>query len=92
MDTSFFDDSSYDEEFRRDYDSRYANADAPYDDYRRAYTHGVSVAQDERNRGRDWTEVEAKARAHWEARYPDSAWERFKAAVRHGWERVTDRR
>jgi len=92
MDTSFADDSAYDEEFRRDYDSRYANADAPYDDYRRAYTHGVSVAQDERNRGREWTEVEPHAREHWEARYPDSAWERFKAAVRHGWERVTDRR
>lgn len=92
MDTPFSDDSSYEEEFRRDYDSRYANADAPYDDYRRAYTHGVSVAQDERHRGRDWPQVEASAREHWEARYPDSAWERFKAAVRHGWERVTDRR
>jgi hypothetical protein len=92
MDTPFIDESPYDEEFRRDYDSRYANADAPYDDYRRAYTHGVSVAQDERHRGRDWSEVEPSAREHWEARYPDSAWERFKAAVRHGWERVTDRR
>ena len=89
---TFTDDSSYDEEFRRDYDSRYANADAPYDDYRRAYTHGVSVARDERNRGRDWREVEASARQHWEAHYPESAWERFKAAVRHGWERVTDNR
>lgn len=92
MDTSFSDDSAYDEEFRRDYDSRYANADAPYDDYRRAYIHGMSVAHDERNRGRDWSQVEANARKHWETRYPESAWERFKAAVRHGWERVTDKR
>jgi hypothetical protein len=92
MDTSFSEDSSYDEEFRRDYDSRYANADAPYDDYRRAYVHGMSVAHDERNRGRDWSQVEPHAREHWETRYPESAWERFKAAVRHGWERVTDRR
>lgn len=92
MDTAFSDDSAYDEEFRRDYDSRYANADAPYDDYRRAYVHGVSVAQDERNRGRDWSQVEPHAREHWETRYPESAWERFKAAVRHGWERVTDKR
>ncbi|NRO98512.1 hypothetical protein GWC77_21545 [Paraburkholderia sp. NMBU_R16] len=92
MDTPFSDDSEYDEEFRRDYDSRYANADAPYDDYRRAYIHGMSVAQDEQNHGRDWSQVEAHARKHWETRYPESAWERFKAAVRHGWERMTDKR
>jgi hypothetical protein len=86
------DDSSYDEEFRRDYDSRYANTNAPYDDYHRAYTHGATFANDERYRGREWPDVEASAREHWESRYPESTWERFKAAVRHGWERVTEKR
>lgn len=86
------DDGSYEDEFRRDYDSRYANTNAPYDDYHRAYTHGASFANDERFRGREWPEVEAHAREHWESRYPESAWERFKAAVRHGWERVIERR
>jgi hypothetical protein len=86
------DDGLYDDEFRRDYDARYSNSGAPYDDYRRAYKHGVALGQDERYRGRDWEQVEPGAREHWESRYPQSAWERFKAAVRHGWERVTDRR
>lgn len=86
------DESAYDEEFRRDYDSRYANTNAPYDDYHRAYTHGASFANDERFRGREWPEVEEHAKEHWESRYPGSAWERFKAAVRHGWERVVERR
>ena len=34
-------------------------------------------------------ELPVVARRDWEARYPDSAWERFKDSVRHGWERLT---
>jgi hypothetical protein len=30
-----------------------------------------------------------EARHHWEINSPDTPWERFKLAVRHGWERVT---
>ena len=80
-----------DNEFRRDYDAHYANTGAPYDEYRRAYTHGATLGQDERYRGFDWQQVEPNAREDWESRYPDSGWERFKAAVRHGWERVIRR-
>jgi hypothetical protein len=90
--TPLEEDGSYDEEFRRDYDSRYAQSGTPYDEYRRAYTHGATLGKDERYRGSDWQKVEPGAREHWESHYPESAWDRFKAAVRHGWERVTDRR
>lgn len=84
-----FDDASHDSEFREDYDAHYANTGASYDEYRRAYTHGATLGQDERYRGRDWQGVESSARENWESRYPESGWERFKAAVRHGWDRVT---
>ncbi|MEX3936661.1 hypothetical protein AB4Y32_33640 [Paraburkholderia phymatum] len=83
------DDDHYDDEFRRDYDAHYADTGASYDEYRRAYTHGTTLGQDERYRGQDWQQVEPSAREHWESHYPESGWERFKAAVRHGWERVT---
>jgi hypothetical protein len=83
------DDDPYDDAFRRDYDARYANTGASYDEYRRAYTHGATLGQDERYRAQDWQQVEPSAREDWESRYPESGWERFKAAVRHGWERVT---
>jgi hypothetical protein len=82
-------DDPYDDAFRRDYDARYANTGASYDEYRRAYTHGVTLGQDERYRAQDWQQVEPSAREDWESRYPESGWERFKAAVLHGWERVT---
>ena len=82
------DDDPYESEFRRDYNAHYANTGASYDEYRRAYTHGAALGQDERYRGYDWQQVEPSAREDWESRYPASGWERFKAAVRHGWERV----
>jgi hypothetical protein len=79
----------YDGDFKKDYDAHYANTGASYDEYRRAYSHGATLGRDERYRGADWQGVEASARANWESRYPESGWERFKTAVRHGWERVT---
>ncbi|MCP3707081.1 hypothetical protein M3I54_08800 [Paraburkholderia sp. CNPSo 3274] len=78
----------YDSEFRKDYDAHYANTGGSYDEYRRAYSHGATLGRDERYRGADWQGVEASARANWESRYPESGWERFKTAVKHGWERV----
>ncbi|MGT2477700.1 hypothetical protein [Paraburkholderia terrae] len=78
----------YDDEFRTEYDARYANTGSSYDEYRRAYTHGTTLGQDERYAAQDWQSVEPGAREDWESRYPESGWERFKVAVRHGWERV----
>ncbi|MFM0631080.1 hypothetical protein [Paraburkholderia xenovorans] len=83
------DDTPYDAEFRADYDAHYANTGASYDEYQRAYSHGATLGNDERYRGHDWQRVETNARENWQSRYPESGWERFKAAVRHGWDRVT---
>ena len=79
----------YDDDFREDHDAHYASTGASYDEYQRAYTHGATLGKDEQYRGHDWQGVEANARENWESRYPESGWERFKAAVRHGWDRVT---
>ena len=77
-----------DDDFRGDFDTNYASSGASYGDYQRAYSHGATLGQDVQYRGRDWQQVEPHAREHWESHYPDSAWERFKAAVRHGWEKM----
>jgi hypothetical protein len=80
----------YEGEFRNDYDSRYASTGSPYEDYKRAYLHGARAGQDARYQSHAWPDVEEDVRQHWESENPDSGgWERFKAAVRHGWERVT---
>lgn len=85
---------SFDEladEFRADHQSRYAGAAASYDDFDPAYRYGHALAADERFGGRSWDEIEPEARAEWERGHPEGAWQRFKGAVRHAWERTTRR-
>lgn len=74
--------------FRSHYNSNYAGAGEHYDDYAPAYQYGSSMAADEQYHGRLWNEVEPALRTEWEGRNPGSAWSKFKAAVRHGWERI----
>ena len=79
----------YEEDFRSHYDEQYAAENSRYEDYVPAYRYGAEIGKDVRYRDRPWNDVEPEARRHWETTSPDSTWERFKLAVRHGWERVT---
>jgi uncharacterized protein (TIGR02271 family) len=81
--------SDYDDDFRRDYETRYASAGGRYEDYQPAYQYGYQAASDPRYQGRSWDQVESDLRSDYGRRYPDSAWERFKDAIRHGWDKVT---
>jgi hypothetical protein len=47
------------------------------------------MAGSDKYRGRAWNDVEPTLRTDWEARNPGSTWEKFKAAVRHGWDKIT---
>ncbi|HEU4851690.1 MAG TPA: hypothetical protein VFT37_06000 [Telluria sp.] len=79
------DDDSY---YRSHWKLNYGDEGSNYDEYAPAYKYGSSMAS-ETARGRSWEDVETYLRSDWEARNPGSAWERFKSAVRHGWERIT---
>lgn len=78
-----------DEYYRRDWTIRYSGA-GRYEDYQPAYSYGAEMARDPQYRDRNWNDVEADLRDTWERRHPDqSSWEKFKAAIRHGWDRMT---
>lgn len=81
----------YEEDFRADYDARYAATGEPYEDYQGAYRYGATLGNDDRFRSRAWDDqMEYEMRREWETRHPEGdTWERFKAAIRHGWDRVT---
>jgi hypothetical protein len=81
----------YEEDFRADYDTRYAATGEPYEDYQGAYRYGATLGNDDRFRSRAWDDqMEYEMQRDWESRHPEGhTWERFKAAVRHGWDRVT---
>lgn len=54
--------------------------------------HGSDAARDLNYRGRHWNEVDARLNSNWERSHAGSAsptWDKVKAAVRHGWDRVT---
>jgi Domain of unknown function (DUF2382) len=82
--------AAYDATFRRHYTTAFASSGAAYTVYEPAYRYGYELRTNERYRGRDWAALEADARRDWEARHP-SSWERFKDAIRYGWDKVRAR-
>jgi len=83
------DDDTY---YRNDWQTNYASQGGTYDDYAPAYRYGYDMRRDPRYQGRDWDAVESDLRSDWDTRYGSSGastWERMKAAVRSGWNRMT---
>jgi uncharacterized protein (TIGR02271 family) len=83
------DDDSY---FRNDWKTNYSSLGGTYDDYAPAYSYGSQMRSDSRYQGRQWDDVESDLRSDWDTRYGKggaSTWEKMKAAVRHGWDKVT---
>jgi hypothetical protein len=76
------------DDFRAHWEDHYRATGGAYDDYVPAYRYGASMSATEGLRGRPWCDVETPMRIAWELRHPDLTWERFKAAVRHGWEKT----
>jgi hypothetical protein len=79
-----------DDEYRSHWDENYSSLGTSYDDYAPAYRFGNEMRRQEKYRGRDWSDVEQSLRSDWDTRNPGAAtWEKFKAAVRHGWDKIT---
>lgn len=85
-----YDDDSY---YRNHFNTTYGAAGASYDDYLPAYSYGSEAARSGRYTNRAWDDIESDLRSDWDSRYATSGepstWEKMKAAVRHGWERMT---
>jgi uncharacterized protein (TIGR02271 family) len=82
--------TTYSDDFRKHYVTAFGDRGVAYTDYEPAYRYGYELGTNERYRGRDWAALEADARRDWEARHP-STWERFKDAIRYGWDKVRAR-
>ena len=83
--------SDYRDDFRRDFQTRYATSGGRYEDYAPAYDYGYTAASDPRYQGRSWDQVESDLRSDYGRRYPNSTWERMKDSIRYGWDKVTGR-
>lgn len=78
---------TYEADFRKDFENRFANKGYTYEHYAPAYRYGYNLATDERSGTRDWVGLESEARRVWEEQNPGS-WDQYKESVRYAWDRV----
>jgi uncharacterized protein (TIGR02271 family) len=82
---------SDDNYYRTHWSSTYGSSGDTYDSYAPAYSYGTQARS--KYQGRNWDDVESDLRSDWDTRYPSSGgvstWDKMKAAVRHGWDKVT---
>lgn len=84
--------SSYDDDFRQDFQTRYGSSGAVYESYAPAYDYGYRMASDSRYKDRSWSDVESTLETDYLRNNPNSTWDQVKGAVRYGWEKVTGKR
>jgi pimeloyl-ACP methyl ester carboxylesterase len=87
---------TYDRDFRSDFERTLNRTGGlrstghDYERFRPAYQYGYNLATEKRFRGRSWNEVERDARREWEQQHPGEAWQDFKSAVQHAYQRVRE--
>lgn len=84
--------ANYQDDFRRDFATRYGSSGGAYDSYAPAYDYGYRMAGDQRYRGRNWDDVESTLKTDYLRNNPNSSWDKVKGAVRYGWEKMTGKR
>lgn len=74
--------------FETDFNKRFGKMGGRFADYEPAYRYGYTLASDKQYKGRRWEEIEPEVRTRWEAEHKGT-WDKFKDAIRHGWNKVT---
>jgi hypothetical protein len=74
------------DEYRQDFEQRYATTGGNFDDYRPAYSFGHQRANDERYRNRQWEDAEQDLQREWETERPGT-WNNYRDAARSSWDR-----
>ena len=79
--------AGYDEDYRKHYNTNFANTGQDYDVYEPAYQYGHESGLDERYQDRDYADAEDDLNRDYSERYPESRYDQVKDAVRYGYER-----
>lgn len=80
--------NTYEQDFRKDYETNYAGRGGSFDEYAPAYRYGFDSVGN--YRGRSWEDAEPDLQRDWERNNPGREWARFKNAARRGWQRMSD--
>ena len=74
--------------FRTHWEKNMAYSGNTYQEFDPAYRYGESMAGNPGYKDKPWEHVEPELRSDWESKHAQSSWEKFKEAVRAGWERI----
>lgn len=77
----------YESEFQSDWQAKYSRSGLSYEQVLPGYQYGYHLGNDPRYSTSSWPEIESKVQRDWDAR-GQGPWDRFKDAVRSGWERA----
>jgi hypothetical protein len=77
--------------FRSHWQDTFSYSGGTFQEYEPAYRYGLTMSRSTIYHGRPWEDVETELRETWLHSYPESGWDKFKEAVRQGWNRVTHR-
>jgi hypothetical protein len=80
-------DDAEDDHFRSHWEKTYTGG--TYQEVEPAYRYGESMAGNPGYKDKPWDEAEPHLRSEWETQNPQSTWDKFKLAVKEGWDRVT---
>ena len=75
--------------FRSHWEKSMAYAGNTYQVFDPAYRYGESMAGNPGYKDKPWEHVEPELRSDWQSKHAQSSWEKFKEAVRAGWERAS---
>lgn len=79
--------AQYESEFQSDWQTKYSRSGLSYDQVLPGYQYGYHLGHDPRYSTSNWSEIEPKVKRDWDER-GHGPWDRFKDAVRSGWERA----
>ena len=83
------DNDADDEYFRSHWEKNLSYTGGTYQEFDPAYRYGESMAGNPGYRDKPWDDAEPDLQSTWQSTYPQSSWDKFKAAVKTGWEKVT---
>jgi hypothetical protein len=78
-------------EYHEHFDANYEGTGVHYEEVLVAYQFGARAAQDPRFQGGQFSDFESELKREWESEAAAGPWEHAKSAIRHAWERATNK-
>jgi hypothetical protein len=80
--------NNYENDFRKHFETHYADSGARYEDLAPSYEFGFQMATDPKFDGQKFHDVESEIKSVYLDRYPASDWETNWDALFYGWEKA----